>query len=344
MRFSSKSRSGVALTAGLVVLFGGWLMSPLWAQTPPEMQRISFQIATGPLSGSYLQVGEGIAVAISHPPGLPRCDVVAVCGPEGLIATTRSSSGSQSNIYSVDRGNVQSALVQGDIAAAAFAGSGPFKDGGALKDLRVIARLHDDALHFVVAPRSRIKRLKDIVGKRVAVDSMNSATEYAVRNVLAAAGLSTARVRLRMISAERAAEDLRDGKLDAYFVIGVAPIASVDGVVRRGYGKLIGLEPRVLANLTRKTPMYGKIALVGGTYRSSKTVNTLGIASLWVVHRSQSKDTVYKILRSLWNPVNQADLRRRGNFAKTLDLRKASENLPLPLHEGAQRFYAAASR
>ena len=343
MRVTSRTLFERWPLAGLAVLAGWFAAAPLLAQVPPESERISFQIATGPVSGSYLQAGDAIAFIVSHPPDLARCDIKGVCGPKGLIATTRSSGGSVANAANVERGGVQSAIVQGDIAQAAFNGVGPFK-GGALKNLRAIARLHDEALHLVVSTRSQIKRLKDLAGKRVAIDISNSATDYSVRAVLAAAGVRPYRIRLKMITADMAADEIRSGRLDAFFVIGVAPIPTVDHLIRRGQARLAGLEAKAIASLARKSAMYGKVVIPGDTYRGSKPVATLSLASVWVVNRSQPAATISQILRSLWNPANRAELRRRGKFALTLDPKGAAENLPLPLHEGAQRFYAQAGR
>lgn len=317
---------------------------PLSAQTPPEMKRIPFQIATGPVSGSYLPLGEALAMIISHPPGLGRCDIANACGPEGLIATTRSSSGSVSNALAVERGSVQSALVQGDVAAAAISGQGPFEESGPLKNVRVIARLHDETLQIVAASRSGIRHLKDLAGRRVAIDTENSATEYTVRSLLGVAGVKFSSLKIKRVSAERAADDLRDGKIDALFVTGVSPIQVVDQLTRQGYVRLVPVESRTLQKLARKSPMYSKVQLPAGTYRSSKSVSALGVTSLWIVNSSQPSNTVIEILRAFWNPVNQTELRKRGEFAKMISLRKSLQKFPVPLHDGAKRFYAASSR
>lgn len=329
----------------LVATAAGLLIAPSLAQVPPpETQRISFQIATGPVAGSYSRVGETIARVISNPPGLARCEVEGVCGPEGLIATSRSSSGSVANAMSVNSGRVRSAIVQADIAAAAFAGEGPFKSMGALKHLRAIARLHDETLHLVVGARSRIKRLGDLASKRVSIDAPQSATNFTVRSVLNAANIPASRLRLSFQSADQAARDLRDGKIDAFFVIGVAPVKTVDGLMRRGQARVIGIDARVVAALARKSPMISKVELPADTYRSSKQVTTLSIASLWVVQESLPPSVVQPILRSLWHRSNRDELRRLGGLARTIDVRKAAENLPLPLHEAAEQFYAEAVR
>lgn len=318
---------------------------PLKAQiSPPEAQRISFQIATGPASGSYLRVGEAIAKIISHPPGLARCDVQGVCGPEGLIATLRSSSGSVANAISVNAGRVRSAIVQGDIAAAALAGQGPFQQMGRLNDLRAVARLHDETLHLVVASRSRIRKLSDLAGRRVAIDGPRSAVNYTVRQLLDAAKVDPARIKLSFETPERAAEGMRNGRLDAFFVIGVAPVNVVDGLVRRGQARVTAIDARALNAMTAKNAMLSKYVLPGDSYRSQKAVATLNVATVWVVQKSLPDDIVRDILRSFWNPANRADLKRLGKISETIDAARAAENLPLPLHTGAERFYANAGR
>jgi uncharacterized protein len=327
-----------AIAVGLVAM-------PSSAQTPPpEAQRISFQIATGPVSGSYLRVGEAIAHIISFPPGLVRCEVAGVCGPEGLIALSRSSGGSVANALSTQSGRVKSAIVQADIAAAAYHGTGPFKSDGPQKNLRALARLHDEVLHLVVGSKVRVKRLRDLYGKRVGIGTENSAVDHTVRSVLQAAKMSARRVRFSHGSAEEAAEDLRTGKLDAFFVIGVAPIDIVDGLVRRGQARVVGIDSSVLAALTKKNQMLGKSELAADTYRGSKAVSTLSIATIWLANESLPADVAYAILRSLWNPANRSELERLGPVATTINVKKAGESLPIPLHKGARRFYAEVGR
>jgi len=338
-------RKARQLTNLLIAIAAGLAASPLSAQIePPEAQRISLQIATGPVSGSYLRVGEVIAKIVSHPPGLARCDMPGVCGPEGLIATLRSSSGSVSNAIAVNAGRVKSGLVQGDVAAAARDGQGPFRQSGPLKNLRAIARLHEETVHLVVATRSRIRKLGDLAGKRVGIDGPRSATNHTVRLLLGAAGVDAKRLKLSFEPTMRASEALQNGKLDAFFVIGVAPVTVVDRLVRRGQARIVSLDADAISKLTRNNAMFSRRVLPSDSYRSSKEVATLDVASVWVVQKTLPEGVVQEILRSLWNPANRGELRRLGKLAATIDPAKAAENLPLPLHPGAERFYAGAGR
>jgi uncharacterized protein len=124
----------------------------------------------------------------------------------------------------------------------------------------------------------------------------------------------------------------------------VAPINVVDGLVRRGQARVIGLDPGVVASLTKRHAMLSKAELPDGTYRSSNRVTTINVATLWLVNKSLPRDVVLPILRSLWNPANRSELQRLGALSRSIDASRAAENLPVPLHEGAQRFYAQAGR
>src|SRR3982750_4559591 len=122
----------------LIGLIACGLTFAVAAAQAPEVARISFQIASGPVAGSYFPVGEALARIISNPPGFGRCeDDVDVCGPVGLIASTRATEGPLANIAAVRSGRVASALIQGDIAGLAYQGAGPFRAAGAYKDLRI---------------------------------------------------------------------------------------------------------------------------------------------------------------------------------------------------------------
>lgn len=329
-----------ALRNALIAVFAlTWALQPVLAQEPPEMDRIPFVIATGPVGGSYMQAGEAIAITVSHPPGLGRCQTGGLCGPEGLIATARSSGGSVSNAYAVQGRSVQSALVQGDVLVSAVSGAGPFARSGALKDLRVLARLHDEVLHVVVSPQSRIRRLADLRGRRIAIDSSTSDTEFTTRKLLGAAGVRFSSLSVRRMPADAAAESLRARKVDAIFVVGVAPVRSLDPLFRQGQARLLAVDSRTLKILVRASGFYSAADLPAGAYRSSRQVRGLAVASVWVVHRSQDPAMVQQILRAFWARENRGDIVARLPFAASLDIRKAALADRLPLHEGAQRFY-----
>lgn len=315
------------------------------AQTPPEVARISFQIATGPVAGSYFPVGEALARIISNPPGFGRCeDDVNVCGPVGLIASARASDGPVANIAEVRSGRVASALIQGDLASLAYQGAGPFQSAGAFKDLRVLAKLQRETVHLVVATHARAKRLSDLKGKRVGIDAPSSATNATARSILAAAKLNVAKLKLSFQSSDQAAADLKSGKLDAFFVIGAAPIRVVDDLLRRGSARLVAIDGNAIAAWLKTQPLLMSVDLPADAYHGSKATRTLGVVALWITTAKLPNDVAYSLTRALWNPANRGELDGLGLVASSIRRDGLLESSPVPLHAGAAKFYQDAGR
>lgn len=315
------------------------------AQTPPEVTRISFQIATGPVAGSYFPVGEALARIISNPPGFGRCeDYVDVCGPVGLIASARATEGPIANIAAVRSGRVASALIQGNIAGLAYQGSGPFQASGAFKELRVLAKLQRETIHLVVATRARVKHLSDLKGKRVGIDAATSATNVTARAILAAAKVNVAKVKFTFQSPERAAADLKAGKLDAFFVIGTAPVHVVDDLLRRGSARLVAIDGSAIATWLKRQPLLMAVDLPDSAYHGSKKTHTLAVVALWVATAKLPDDVAYSLARALWNPANRVELDGLGPVGLSIHRDALLESSSVPLHPGAIKFYQDAGR
>ncbi len=326
------------LACALAVLGAG-------AQTPPEVARISFQIATGPVAGSYFPVGEALARIISYPPGFGRCeDDVNVCGPVGLIASARASEGPMANIAAMRSGRVTSALIQGDLASLAYQGAGPFQSSGAFKDLRVLAKLQSETVHLVVATHARVKRLSDLKGKRIGIDAPSSATNATARLILAAAKLNVAKLKLSFQSPDQAAADLKSGKLDALFVIGTAPLRVVDDLLRRGSARLVAIDGNAITAWLKRQPSLMSTNLPEGAYHGSKATRTLAVVALWITTARLPDDVAYSLTRALWNPANRSELDGLGPVAASIHRDGSLESSPIPQHVGAAKFYQDAGR
>jgi len=315
------------------------------AQTPPEIVRISFQIATGPVAGSYFPVGEALARIVSNPPGFGRCeDDATVCGPAGLIASARATDGPVANIAAMRNGRVVSALIQGDLASLAYHGTGPFQSSGAFKDLRVLAKLQHETIHLVVAAHARVKRVSDLKGKRIGIDAPSSATNATARSILVAAKLNVAKLKLSFQSPDQAAADLKSGKLDAFFVIGAAPLRVVDDLLRRGSARLVAIDGSAIAAWLKTQPLLLSIDLPADAYHGSKATRTLAVSALWITTAKLPDDVAYSLTRALWNPANRSELDSLGSVGASIRRDGLLEPSPIPLHAGAAKFYQDAGR
>lgn len=308
------------------------------AQSPPA--RIAFQIATGSTSGTYFPVGQMIAGVISHPPGVGRCEREGVCGPPGLIATARASEGSIANTLAVDSGRADSALAQADVVAEAVAGRGVFKSAGPRTKLRVIANLYPENVHLVVRKDAGIAGVADLRGRRVSISTEGSGTIATARALLAAYGLSERRIMPNYDSADRAAQLLEAGELDAFFFVGGAPVTLISELVGRGAAELAPIDGAGRERLLAEQAHLQAGEIPAGTYAGYDRIPTVAVGALWIVNADVSDDLVYALTRALLNPANRARLVAGHDKGRFIAPETAVRGASAPFHPGAVRYYA----
>ncbi|HEY8950150.1 MAG TPA: TAXI family TRAP transporter solute-binding subunit [Rhizomicrobium sp.] len=302
-------------------------------------QRIAFTIATGPSSGTYFPVGETIAGIISHPPGMDRCLRSSACGPEGLIASAQTSAGAFANVLSVENGRADSALAQSDVVAQAVAGTGAFKKKQV--HIRAIAALFPEEVHLVVSTRSHIESIAKLRGKRISIGAANSGTAVTARAVLAAYRL---RAKTTNDPPDVAAQKLLNGKIDAFFFVGGAPVPLVEGLVETGKASLLPIDGTGRDRLLAHNDGLSEDKIASRTYGRSPAIETISVRALWIVNDQEPNDVVFAVARSLFSPSNRNLLVQGSPAARGIDLRKASRDLPAPLHPGAEKFYREVNR
>jgi len=330
----------LSLVAGAVAAFGLLAFSAKSiAQAIDAPQRIAFQIATGSTTGSYFPVGQVLADLLSHPPGVGRCQTADVCGPAGLIVSTRASEGSIANVIAVNAGNVSSGIAQTDVVAMAVAGKGPFAKSGPAKQLRVIANLYGEDVHLLAAKDSNIKSVADLRGKRVSLSSEGSGTINTARAILAAFRLSERSVVPNYDSGEKATDLLQAGKLDAVFYVGGTPVNLIEQLLDEGVATLVPINGDGRTRLLRAQPHLYAHTIPLGSYTGAGEVETVAVDALWITDASQPDALIYGVVRSLFNPANRASLNAERVGAHFVELESAARGFTAPLHPGAARFF-----
>ncbi len=302
------------------------------------------RIATGGVAGVYFPLGSLIARAVAESGGAPDCPapLPQPCGVPGLLAVAQSSNGSVANVQAIQAGAVEAALVQSDIAYWAYSGSGVFAGKLPATQLSFLARLYPEAVHVVVRRGAGIRNIADLAGRRVSLDEPGSGTLAMARALLAAHGLSEARVQAEYIKPELAGPRLMAGELDAFLFVGGWPLRDVAQLAAEGRITLLPITGAAAADLLARNRFLSRTTIPAGVYPGQDAVETVTVTAQLLARADLPENLVEAALRQLWSQRGQ-DLVRAGHpRGVDLSLALALEGRAIPLHAGAARFYKAA--
>ncbi len=321
---------GVALAAGLS--FG--LAGPTPAQ---ELQ--FFTIGTGGTAYTYYPIGGIIANAISKPPGSRGCDEGGSCGVEGLIASAVSSRGSVDNVNAIMSGLRNSGFAQSDVAYWAYTGSGTMEGKEPATDLRTIAALFAEHIHLVTLADSGINSVADLKGKRVSLDEPGSGTYVDALLILEVNGLGASDLTAEALKGNAASEALRNGKIDAFFVVAGYPTGSLVELASAVDMKLVPISGEGAKALADKYGFFALSDIPAGTYEGVEAVPTVAVGAQWFTNASEDETLIYEITKALWNDKTRKLLDDGHAKGKSITEATALEGVGVPLHPGAERFY-----
>jgi len=163
--------------------------------------------------------------------------------------------------------------------------------------------------------------------------------EANARQILNAFGIQYADLlKADFLSFAEASANMRDGHLDAAFVTSGVPTAAVIEMATSLPVRLIPITGPEVQALRTQFPFYMETKIPAGTYAGQTAeVPTLAVKALLVVRADLSERLVYDITKALFNNLPAFGAAHvRG---KDLAIATAQENMPIPLHPGAIKFY-----
>ncbi|MBD1143722.1 TAXI family TRAP transporter solute-binding subunit [Pelagibacterales bacterium SAG-MED33] len=298
-----------------------------------------FTIGTGGTSYTYYPVGGMIANAISKPPGSRECGKGGSCGVDGLIASAVSSRGSVDNVNAIISGLRNSGFAQSDVAYWAYTGTGTMDGKEPAKDLRTIAALFQEHIHLVALKKSNINSVKDLKGKRVSLDEPGSGTYVDAKLILESNGLSTNDVKAEALKGKAATDALRNGKVDAIFVVAGFPTGAIVELASAVDIKLVPIDGAGAKALTSKYGFFSESPIPSGTYEGVDAVNTVAVGAQWFTSAKEDTNLIYKITKALWNKESRKLMDVGHAKGKTITPDTALSGVGVPLHPGAEKFY-----
>lgn len=316
-------RGGAAAAVVLGLLL--WWVLPIGEDEPSG----SLTFSTGVRSGVYQRYGQRLERALAK--DMPKVSI-----------ELQNSEGSQQNVERVATGKADFTIATAD-AVATYLQSG--KPGAGR--LRGCVRLYDDYVQLVVPRDSDVRRIADLRGKRVGVGQKGSGVLLVADRLMKAAGLDPAAdIAPVQAGIDTMPKRLADGRLDAFFWSGGLPTAAVQDLSEKFAIRLVPLEDPVISKLQAaggSTRYYRSAVMPADAYHDAQqgqAVQTVAVSNLLITTDRTDALTTEAFTRTVIDSRDK--IGREVHSAQLVDLRTAIYTDPLPLHEGAKRYYRSA--
>ena len=256
-----------------------------------------------------------------------------------ISVTAVSSDGSKANIQSIDVGDYQLGTVQSDVMAYAWDGVRSFKDEGKITTFRTIAGLYAEAVQLVTTDPN-IKSVKDLKGKKVSIGAPASGVYFNAIDVLEAAGLTEKDIQAQYQDFGQSADALKDGKIDAAFIVAGAPTPAIDELcMTNKNARLVPIDGDIAKALMEKNKFYSVYEVPANSYKNQdKAVLTVTVKATLIVSADASEDDVYNLTKTLFDNIE--DIKVKHAKGAELSLENATEGLNVvPFHAGAAKYF-----
>ena len=155
--------------------------------------------------------------------------------------------------------------------------------------------------------------------------------------MLTGLGIGMEEVAVRYLSFGESTSALKDGTIDAGFVVGGLGLAAVTELAVTRDLKLISLSEAQLQRLGEQFPAYAGYVIPAGTYTVIDTdTSGLGIWSVIVVHEDMPEQLGFALTCKLYQRRDQ--LLKVSQVAKAMTVANIHKLVAVPLHPGTQRY------
>ena len=284
----------------------------------------SLTLGTGGTTGTYYAVG-GVMATVLNPV------------MENANLTVTSTGASKANIQLIDVGEADLAIVQNDVMYYAYTGTDLFEEEGAYETFSSVAGLYDETIQIVTCSDS-ISSVADLKGKTVSVGDAGSGVEFNAKQILEAYDMTFDDINVVNASFGDSADSLKDGKIDAAFIVAGAPTTAVVDLATTKAIHLVQLDEDHIKTLQDKYDFYTATTIPAGTYDGvEEDATTVSVRATLIASNNVSEDAVYELLKAMFD--NQEDLIAGHAKFEFLNLEDAVKGISVPFHAGAKKYY-----
>ena len=284
----------------------------------------SLTLGTGGTTGTYYAVGGVMATVLN--PLMENADL-----------TVTSTGASKANIQLIDVEEADLAIVQNDVMYYAYTGTDLFEEEGAYETFSSVAGLYDETIQIVTCSDS-IASVADLKGKTVSVGDAGSGVEFNAKQILEAYDMTFDDINVVNASFGDSADSLKDGKIDAAFIVAGAPTTAVVDLATTKAIHLVQLDEEHIKTLQDKYDFYTATTIPAGTYDGvEEDATTVSARATLIASNNVGEAAIYELLKAMFD--NQEALIAGHAKFEFLNLEDAVKGISVPFHAGAKKYY-----
>lgn len=299
------------------------------------------EVSAGEPSYAYeagtITMGTGEENSVIHQAGQVVAAVINNTVP-GMHVAVQTTKGAMINATNVSEGDLELAMIPGDVAYDAWSGEHAFSDGK-LENLRVISACYEEVSAWVSLRESGLTEVNELKGKIISSGPKASATELVSRDVYAVLGIDENNTEIYNDSLLASAGHVKKGTADAAHGFTAVPSDAHGSLAGEMETVFLAYTEEELDEILSSNASYVKTEIPAGIYPGQEeTVPTFGIKVLLCASEDMDEDLAYEIARAmdLNGPVYTAE---HSFMTKVQEKDFLCNELPIPLHEGAAKYY-----
>ena len=319
--------ASLALAAVLAVgltACGGSSSSNSGSSSSAGSSNASLRFVTGGESGTYYAFGSVIAQHATN--------------NTDLTVNALSGNGSQANVQALQDADAELAFCQSDVMAYAYNGTNLFASTGAVKNFSVVAALYMESVQIVTCDPD-IKTVADLKGKTVSVGAAGSGVYFNAMDILGAYDITESDINAVYQSFGDSADSLKDGKIDAAFIVAGAPTTAITDLSTSKTAYLVSLDSEHIAKLIASSDYYKENTIAAGTYNGmTEDVTTVAVAAVVLADNSVSEDAIYAFTKDLFDSAS-SQVSAHAKYGE-ISVEFGASMTSVPYHPGAAKYFA----